>query len=444
MKDREKRTWIRKTVALDKREVRRLASRIWELAELALQEKESSKLLADYLTSRGFKVTWPFRVLPTAFKATRGKGRPVIGLLGEYDALPDCGLEPGTNGHGCGHNLLGAAAAAGAVAAARLLDVKKKPGRVIYWGCPAEEALGGKIYMARDGAFRGMDAALCWHPGDKTCVRAAGGSALDSVTFDFYGQTSHAAGAPEKGRSALDAAVLMDVAVNYLREHVTEDVRIHSVIPQGGSAPNVVPEHARIWYYTRAKTREQVNEITRRVTRCARGAAMATGTTVKVKMLSSFYNRLQNEAMAETVRQNLLLMGAPRATEVDRKRAKRIRDDLEFAKGVDLETGTKQGRASSDEDTVSWLTPLGGFAVACVAKDTAGHHREYTEQVNLPFAHRAAVRAAEVFAATAWDLFTDARRLRKIRAEFKKDTKGFKFDPLLGKKARPPRQDIFG
>jgi len=151
MKDREKRSWVRKTVALDRREATRLAGRIWELAEPPLHEKESAGLLADYLRSRGFRVTFPFRTLPTAFKAVRGRGKPVIGMLGEYDALPDCGEEPGAYGHACGHNLLGVASAVGAAAAARMLEQKKRAGRVVYWGCPAEEALTGKVYMARDG-----------------------------------------------------------------------------------------------------------------------------------------------------------------------------------------------------------------------------------------------------------------------------------------------------
>jgi len=273
-------------------------------------------------------------------------------------------------------------------------------------------------------------------------VRAAGGSALDSLVFEFHGQTSHAGAAPEKGRSALDAAVLMDVAVNYLREHVPENVRIHCVIRDGGSAPNVVPEHAKIWYYVRAKDRAQVDDVTRRLVRCARGAAMATETRVRYRKITAMYSRLRNETLAELVRDNLLLMGAPRATGADAKRIRKFVEKPTFATSVKKEIGEEPGRASSDEDSVSWLAPLGGFAVACVAQGTRGHHRDYTRQSNLPFAHRGMMRAAEVFAATAWDLFTDARRLRKIRAEFKKGTKGFRYDPLIPKNQRPPREGV--
>jgi len=444
MKPADKRRRVRKAVAAERAEVARLAGAIWELAELPLQETRSANLLAEYLAARGFKVTWPMAVLPTAFKAVWGAGRPTIGFLGEYDALPDCGLEPGSNGHGCGHNLLGVGAAAGAAAAARLLADAKQRGRVVYWGCPAEEAIGGKVYMARDGAFRALDACLCWHPGDKSCVRAAGGAAIDSVLFDFTGQTAHAGGAPERGRSALDAVVLMDVAVNYLREHVPENVRIHCVFPEAGTAPNVVPDRARAWYYVRGADRAQVDDLVRRVKLCARGAAMATETSFRSKIISSFHSRLPNDVMADTVRQNLILMGGtPRATEADRRRARRVRKDLEFHKGVNLEAGTRQGRASSDEDTVSQLTPLGSFAIGCVGLGTRGHHWEETAQVNLPFAHRGAVRCAEVFAATAWDLFADAKRLRAARAEFRRRTQGVTYDPLLSKSLRPSTKDIY-
>lgn len=441
MKPNEKRTLIKKVVAREARQAKRLASRIWELAEPPLREKESARLLADYLASRGFAVNFSIPSVPTAFRATWGKGRPVIGFLGEFDALPDCGLKKGTYGHACGHNLLGVGSAAGAVATARLLESKNRPGRVVYWGCPAEEALSGKAYMARDGAFRRLDACLSWHPCNRTVASAAGGAALDSLLFDFYGRTAHGASA-EAGRSALDGALLMDVAANYLREHVPDNVRMHSVIRQGGNAPNVVPEYARIWYYVRAKDRAQVDEITRRLVRCAKGAAMATETRVRVKRLTGIYNRLRNRSLAELVRDNLVLMGAPRVTQADRGRVKELGKEPDFERGVCRDISDAAGKASSDDDNVSWLAPLGCFGVACVPKGVQGHHREYTAQANLPFAHRGMLCAAQVFAAVAWDLLTDARLLRHVRAEFKKGTKGFRYDPLIPKNQRPPLEGV--
>ncbi len=441
MRSDAKRRAVKKAVAREGRTAKRLASRIWELAEPPMQEVESSRLLADYLAGRGFKVEFSIPSVPTGFKATCGKGRPVVGMLGEYDALPDCGLEKGTYGHACGHNLLGVAAAVGAVAAARMLEARKKRGRVVYWGCPAEEALAGKVYMARDGAFRRLDACLAWHPGNRTGVKAAGGSALDSLVFEFYGQTAHGASA-EGGRSALDAALLMDVAANYMREHVPDNVRMHSVIREGGNAPNVVPEYARIWYYTRAIDRAQVDDITRRLIRCAKGAAMATETRVRVKKITGIYSRLRNGPMGELVRDNLVLMGAPRVTQGDRDRVKKLGKKPDFDKGVNTEISETAGKASSDEDSVSWLAPLGAFNIACVSKGIRGHHREYTAQSDLPYAHRGMLTAAQVFAGVCWDLVTDAKLLGRIRDEFKKGTKGFKYDPLIPKRQRPRLDNV--
>lgn len=437
----EKRKLVKGAVRREAREAQRLASRIWELAEPPFQESGSSTLLAAYLADRAFRVKFPFSGVPTAFRATWGKGKPVIGFLGEYDALPDCGLKKGTYGHACGHNLLGAGSAAGAAATAHLLAAHGLSGRVVYWGCPAEEVLAGKVYMAREGAFRGLDACLTWHPGNRTAVNAAGGSALDSLTLEFHGRTAHGASA-HGGRSALDAAVLMDVAVNYLREHVPDNVRIHCVIRDGGKAPNVVPEYARIWYYVRARDRAEVDEITRRLILCAKGAATATETRVRVKKLTGVYSRLRNGVLAGLLRDNLVLLGAPRVTQADREQVEALGKEPDFQKGVRKDIPDAAGKASSDEDNVSWLAPLGCFGVACVPNGVRGHNREYTAQSNLPFAHRGMLRAAEALAGVAWDLLTDAKLLRRVRAEFTRGVKGFKYDPLIPKNQRPPLDGV--
>ncbi len=441
MDPKTKQQLVKKAVRPERARAKELSSAVWELAEPPFKEHESARLLAEYLEGHGFEVRFSVPSVPTAFEATKGSGRPVVGMLGEYDALPDCGEEPGSYGHACGHNLLGVGAAVGAVAAANLLEETGTGGQVVYWGCPAEEALAGKAYMARDGAFRGMDACLAWHPSGATRTKAAGGSALDSLVFEFHGQTAHGAYA-HGGRSALDAAILMDVAVNYLREHIPENVRIHSVIRDGGQAPNVVPEYARIWYYVRARDRKEVDEVTRRLILCAEGAATATETTFDRMLLTAIYSRLHNEPFARLVRDNLVLMGAPRVLKADRERVKELDKEPDFVKGVEEEIGWERGRASSDEDTVSWLAPLGAFTVACVAQGTSGHHREYTRQSNLPFAHRGMLRAAEVFAATALDLFYDDRALKDIRAAFEDATKDFRFDPLIPQGQPPPIEGV--
>ena len=432
-----KRKAIRAAAARESEAAARLASQVWELAEPGFREVESAQLVAAYLTGRGFRVTYPIRAVPTSFKATSGKGKPVIGFLGEYDALPDCGLKKGQYGHACGHNLLGVGAAVGAVASARLLREAGREGTVVFWGCPAEELLAGKVYMARDGAFRGLDACLTWHPSNRTIVSAAGDAALDSLTFEFYGQTAHGAYA-QAGRSALDGAMLTDVAANYLREHVPDNVRMHSVIPAGGMAPNVVPEYAKIWYYVRGKDRAEVEEISRRLILCAKGAAMATETKLKATKLTGVYSRLRNQPLAELLRDNLLLIGAPRPTPDDGRRVKKLGKKPDFDVAVHKDLPETASKASSDQDNVSWLAPLGCFGMTCVSKGVRGHNREYTAHSNLPFAHRGMLHAAEVLAAVAWDLCTDAALFRRVRAEFTKGTKGFRYDPLIPKGQRPP------
>jgi len=220
MTNAAKKRLIRKLVATEAQAAAELSDAIADLAEPGMEEHDSVKLLTAYLSDRGFTVEFPFRHMPTAFRAVAGRGRPTIGMLAEYDALPDCGPDPGDWGHGCGHNLLGVAAAVGGVAAKGALDAAGLRGRVVVWGAPAEETLVGKVYMARDGAFADDDAILGWHPGSSTRVGRLGGSAMDSMLLEYYGRTAHAGGAPHKGRSALDGVMLLDVAANYLREHV--------------------------------------------------------------------------------------------------------------------------------------------------------------------------------------------------------------------------------
>ena len=430
-----KKRLVRKTVAREAKVAAELSDAIADLAEPGFEEHESSKLLADYLASHGFKVEHLWRHMPTAFKATWGKGKPSIGMLAEYDALPNCGPKDGLWGHGCGHNLLGVGATVGAVGAKGMLQAAKAKAQIVLWGCPAEEVLAGKVYMARDGAFKDNDAILGWHPGGNSVGRL-GGSAMDSVLFEFFGKTAHGAYA-HAGRSALDGVMLLDVAANYLREHVPENVRIHMCIQNGGDAPNVVPAYAKSWYYVRGKDRAQVDDVRKRLVKCARGAAMATETKVKVKRLTGNYSRLQNDTMGDLVERNFKLFGAPKATKGDKMNAEILGKKPNF----DEKLSTKpiaQGRGSSDEDNVSWIAPFGRFGVSCISKGVTGHHRELAAQVKLPFAHRGEVRAAEIFVGAALDLCADAKLLAKAKAEFNKRTKGFVYDPLVPKKQKPP------
>jgi aminobenzoyl-glutamate utilization protein B len=437
MNTAKKKALVRRIVRRQAEAAIAVSDAIAKTPEPGFGEFQSSKLLADYLAARGFRVEWPWKQIPTAFRAGRGKGRPVVGLLAEYDALPDCGTKPGQWGHGCGHNLLGAAAAAGAVAAAEALEGLGASGKVVVYGCPAEEILGGKVYMARDGAFAGDDAILAWHPWGATKVSRKGGAAVDSLLFEYFGKTAHGTSA-HLGRSAVDGVMLLDVAANYLREHLPEHVRIHMCIRSGGDAPNVVPAYAKSWYYVRGKDRAEVEDVRKRLVAAARGAAMATGTRMKVTRLSGVYSRLENDAMADAVLENIKLLGTPRATVRDLALARKagIRKP-KFDRSITTRED-QQGRGSTDEDNVSWLAPLASFHLVCISSNTTGHHREYAGQVALPFAHRGMLRAAEVLAASAIDLCTDKALLKKAKAEFRKRRGRFTYDPLVPKGQKPP------
>lgn len=436
MKSTDKKRQVRRAIDRLAEEADALARQVWELAEPPFQEVQSARRIADFLTRHGFAVSFGFRSIPTAFRAERGRGRGArVGLLGEYDALPDCGARPGQWGHGCGHNLLGVGSAAAAVAAAAILEERRLPGRLVYYGCPAEENLAGKAYMARDGAFRDLDACLAWHPSATTMSSGLGGAALDSIVFEFFGRTAHAA-YPAQGKSALDAAIIFDVAVNYLREELSENARIHAVIVDGGQAPNVVPAYARSWYYIRGRDRAQVDAIRARVLDCARGAAIATRTRWKATTIAAIYSRLANDALLGLVNDNLALFGSTPVTRADRSNVRRLGLKADFADAVAGGVKSEAGRASSDEDTVSWLAPLGRFNMACQARGTLGHHRQLAAQMTLPFALRGMRQASMVLAGAALDLLAAPDRLRQVRAEFKRRTRGFRFDPLLPRRGK--------
>ncbi len=430
--------WIEAAVA-EQREPAVAAMRaIHGYAEPPMAEFASSRCVADYLGARGFDVDFAFPNLPTAFRAVWGSRKPTIGMLGEYDALPDCGERDGEWGHGCGHELLGMAAAVGAAAAKAALQRAAMPGRIVFYGCPAEETVTGKVYMARDGAFRDLDACLSWHPGYSTNVNRAGGAAVDTFWVEFFGQAAHAAGCPQQGRSALDAAMLFDVAVNYLREHVPDNVRIHGVILDGGTAPNVVPPYARCWYTVRGLDREQVGAVHRRVGLCARAAAMATETRVRETLLSAIYNRLPNDALGDLLGRNLKRFGPPRADSADIEAAKALGIEPVFAEDIGPDSKTPE-RASTDDDNVSWLAPLGSFRMACRAKNTPGHNRIVTKQNLLPYGLKGAFQAAKVFAGAAVDLIADKQALRAVRQEFARRTQGFEYDPIVSPKQKVPK-----
>jgi len=416
-----------------------VADRIWGYAEEPFKEFRSAAAVRESLAGHGFAVEQEFASIPTAFAMAAGRGKPRIGILAEYDALPDCGLRKGTWGHGCGHNLLGGGSLLAALITAEVMRQRRLRGSVVLYGCPAEETLAGKVYMARDGAFTGLAAALAWHPGAATAVSLGGGSAMDTYAFEFFGKTAHGAYA-HGGRSALDAVELMDHAVNILREHIPENVRIHSVITCGGGAPNVVPAYARSWLYVRGVDREQVDAIAARILRCARGAALATETRCKVTLLTACYNRLPSEALADHLHACLTTLGPPPFGAADRRALGR----LKLTGKLSAEIGDIQraaGRASSDQDSVSWLAPLGVLGVACAPKGVNGHHRDTTRLGREVFAHKGMVHAGEALAVAALSLLGDAKLRGKVAREFRRRTRGFTYDPIVPAGQLPPIRD---
>jgi aminobenzoyl-glutamate utilization protein B len=291
-----------------------VADEVWKYSELGLVETRSSKLIADVLKNHGFKVEHGVSGMPTAIFAVWGRGKPFLGFQGEYDALPGISnkIEPrkaplveGAPGHGCGHNIHGATALACVCALKHVMEDSGTPGTIKFYGTPAEENYGGKVFMVRDGLYDDLDACLSHHPGSINTARLMSSNAVNGVKFIYRGKTAHAAGNPEMGRSALDAVELMNIGVNYLREHVISDARIHYVIEHGGGQPNVVPDYARSWYYIRAPERDQLEPIYQRILKIARGAEMMTETELEVQFIDGLYNIIPNRSLAELVVKNM-------------------------------------------------------------------------------------------------------------------------------------------
>ena len=308
-----------------------LALEIWKKPEIAFEEKFAARLQMDFLKERGFNIVHKPDGPATAFMAEWGTGGPVIGLLGEYDALAGLSqtvsaakeaTEAGAPGHGCGHNLLGAGCLMAAVAVKEVLAAKNIKGTVRYYGCPAEEQLVGKSVMAKSGYFEGTDVSISWHPADFSYVTDCTMTAMVSAKFQFTGRTAHAGASPEAGRSALDAVELMNVGANYLREHIPDDARVHYTITNAGGAPNIVPAFAESWYYVRAPHRKDVAEITERLVDIARGAALMTGTTMDYEIISGCYEYLTNDVMFDLTHKNMEEVPLPVYTEEEMKLAR--------------------------------------------------------------------------------------------------------------------------
>ncbi|MHC4678141.1 MAG: amidohydrolase, partial [Planctomycetota bacterium] len=370
--------------------IEEMATKLWDYAELPLHERRSADLLIGKLEQAGFGIETNVAGMPTAFVATYGKGAPVVGILAEYDALPGVGNEPVperkpradgvTSGHGCGHNIFGAASVGGAIALKQLMEKENLKGTLKLFGTPAEETIIGKVYMAKAGIFDGLDAVIEWHPGDDNEVRNQTGRAMNSFEVEFFGQAAHGAADPWNGRSALDAVELMNYGVNMMREHIKPTVRIHYVIPDAGDAPNVVPEYTKVWYYVRDINRDEVDKLYARILKIAEGAALATETTHKAHLMTAVHEYLLNRPMQEALQKNLELVGAPAFTDEEQEFARSLQRVLnkeekgfnDKIKPLPDKPGEVKG-GSTDVAEVSWIVPTAGFNVATAAEDIPWH-----------------------------------------------------------------------
>jgi aminobenzoyl-glutamate utilization protein B len=434
---------------------------IWTFAELGLQEHRSAARLAGVLKKAGFRVKEGVSDMPTAFVAEYGSGKPIIGILAEYDALPELSQEaggaarkavPGQGaGHGCGHCALGTAAVGAALAVKQAIDKHHLKGTVRLYGTPAEETLIGKVYMVLDGQFKDLDACLHWHPGTKNRVTYMSSKALISAKFTFSGLPAHASGSPEKGRSALDGVELMNVGANYMREHVKETSRIHYVITNGGAQPNVVPATAQVWYFVRENTHEDVERNFDWLRDIAEGAAKMSRTKVAVHIDTDCHEIVPNLPLSRVILRNLERVGPPKFNDADRDLARRLQEPLraEFAVKVrqplsdTIEPLAKQPYApdggSTDVGDISWMVPTSGLDTVCFAAGSPGHSWQNTAAIGSPIGHKGLLVAAKVLALSAVDLLQDPHALQDARADFQERRKGREYTTKVPKGQKAPR-----
>lgn len=422
-----------------------LADQVWAFAETALRETRSAALLADYAEKQGFRVERGLAGMPTAFVASYGEGRPVIAVLGEYDALPGLSqkalpekapLQAGAAGHGCGHNLFGPASLGAAIAVKELIASGRLSGTVRFYGTPAEEAVGGKAYMARDGVFKDVDVALAWHPADRTRADMQGGQAIVDLVVEFKGKAAHAASDPWNGRSAVDAVELFTHAVNLMREHVQPTTRMHYTITAGGDVPNVVPETGRVWIWARDFDRAVLDAVLERLRRAVEGAALAAGVEGKATVQAGDLEILINETGTRLLDANLRWLGPIAYTEEEEAfaRALQTASGVE-ARGMDtaivpLEGQEREG-GSTDVGDVSWVTPTLHVSVATTPRGVPWHAWPVVAAGGMSIGHKGMLQAAKTLAATMVDLFEDEAARAAIRAEFEKKTRGFVYRPYI-------------
>jgi aminobenzoyl-glutamate utilization protein B len=412
---------------------RDVAMKIWSFAEVGYQEQQSSALLQAQLKAAGFTVVAGVAEIPTAFTATWGSGQPVIGIIGEFDALPGLSqaaepnrrpLLPEGPGHGCGHHLFGTASTAAAIAVKDWLVANKRAGTLRFYGTPAEEGGSGKVYMLRAGLFDDVDAVVTMHPGDHNASSAS--STLANVTgkFRFRGQSAHASTAPDRGRSALDGVEAMNAMVNLMREHIPSDARIHYVITNGGRAPNVVPDFAEAYYYARHNDMRVLDGIWERITNAARGAALGTDTTMELELTGAVWNVLPNTYLVGLMQQTLRKVGGYEYTPAERQFAETLRKTLggelppiDSANAVFAPDGGI-GSASTDLGDVSWRVPTVQLTAATWVPGTPAHSWQAVAAGGMSIGAKGMIVAAKSMSLMAIELFTEPAHLVKAKEEF--------------------------
>jgi len=453
---REKQMVIKQVDALEN-EIGNMSMELWNYSEIALREVKSAEFLAGILEAEGFKLERGVADMPTAFVAEWGEGGPVIGILAEYDALPDIGNAPvpkkqaradgHAHGHGCGHNLFGAGSVGAAIALKRTMEAQGIKGTVKLFGTPAEETVVGKVYMAKAGIFDDIDVTLDWHPFYYTEVTNARGQALNNFQVEFYGKAAHGAFDPWNGRSALDAVELMNHAANMMREHIEPTARIHYVIPNGGEAPNVVPAYAKVWYYVRDSNRKNVESHYEWLTQIAEAAAMATQTTFKITLITGVHEILLNRPLQEAAQANLEYVGAPVFSEDDQLFAKALQKELgieELGYPTEVEplldeVEPPQG-GSTDVAEVTRLAPGVSILVTTTGSNLPWHSWATAASHGRPNAARGASVAAKILAMTAMDFLLDEDLRNRAKAEFDEKMKDHPYvSPVpVGQKAILP------
>jgi aminobenzoyl-glutamate utilization protein B len=431
---------------------KKTALEIWEHAEVGYKEYKSTEILQKTLQNAGFSVQAGVAEIPTAFVATFGSGKPVLGILAEFDALP--GLAQTADpvktpkagkiaGHACGHHLFGVASVAAAIELKNTMLKNKIAGTIKLYGTPAEEGGSGKVYMTRAGLLNGVDVVLHWHPGDGNSSNPSSSLANISAKFRFKGISAHAAGAPERGRSALDGVEAMNNMVNMMREHIPQETRVHYVITDGGKAPNVVPDYAEVYYYCRHPRRDVVKDVFDRIVKAANGAAIGTETTVEYEVIGGVHELLPVKILAKTMHDNLTKVGGVKYTPEEIAFAQKIqesfpvknRPDIGKAATIDayVDESYRSGGGSTDVGDMSWAVPTVGLRIATWVLGTAAHSWQAVACGGTEIGTKGMMVAAKTLTCTAIDLLLDKTLIEKATEEWKKSRGAdFKYTPLLG------------